>query len=88
MQQSCIKIPVGMTELANFMEMEKVEVECFPKIKEVREIIRNYNLHTLTNEMLVEELMLVKEKCKNERNLVMYYDGMEELIKKIQYTFL
>ena len=49
MQQSCIKIPVGMTELANMMAMEKVEVQCFPKIKEVREVIRNYNYHTKTN---------------------------------------
>ena len=88
MQQSSTKIPMGMTELANMMAMEKVEVQCFPKIKEVRETIRNYNYHTLTDEMLVEELTLVKENCKEEKNLMMYYDGMGELIKKIQYTYL
>lgn len=87
MQQSSTKIPMGMTELANMMAMEKVEVQCFPKIKEVRETIRNFNYHTLTNEMLVEELELIQKNCKEE-NLMMYYDGMGELIRKVQYTYL
>ena len=87
MQQSSIKIPMGMTDLSRMMALEKVEVECFPKLKEVRESIRNYNYNTLTDRMSVEELEAIQEKCKQEK-LMLYYIGMGELIKKVQYAFL
>lgn len=86
MQQISLKIPVGIKSLAEMMEMEEVEVRFFPKIEDVRALLKDYNYGTLKKKELVEKLEALKNECMEE-NFEQYAEGVGELSKAIQYRY-
>ena len=86
MQKSSLKVPVGIKSLAQMMVMEEVEVRFFPKIDDLRAILKDYNFNTLTKKALIEKLEALKAECLEE-NFDQYADGIGELIKAIQYRY-
>lgn len=86
MQNVSLKIPVGIKSLAEMMVMEEVEVRFFPKIEDVRALLKDYNFGTLKKKVLLEKLEIMKAECLEE-NFDTYADGIGELIKAIQYRY-
>ncbi len=81
-----IKIPVGIKSLAEMMAMEEVEVRFFPKIEDLRAILKDYNFNMLTKKVLIEKLEALKAECLEE-NFDTYADGIGELVKAVQYRY-
>lgn len=86
MQKISLKVPVGIKSLAEMMVMEEVEVRFFPKIEDVRALLKDYNFGTLKKKDLLERLEAMKTKCAAE-NYDQYAEGIGELIKAIQYRY-
>ena len=86
MQKISLKIPVGIKSLAEMMVMEEVEVRFFPKIEDVRALLKDYNFGTLKKKELLEKLEAMKATCVEE-NIGQYAEGIGELIKAIQYRY-
>ncbi|MBR6613855.1 MAG: hypothetical protein IKK84_03715 [Clostridia bacterium] len=88
MQQKTLsmKVPVGIKAMAEMMAMEEVEVRFFPKLDDLRSLLKDYNFGTLTKRALVEKLEALKAECLEE-NFDTYADGIGELIKAIQYRY-
>lgn len=86
MQKISLKVPVGIKSLAEMMAMEEVEVRFFPKIEDVRALLKDYNFGTLKKKDLIEKLEALKSECLEE-NFDQYAEGVGELIKAIQYRY-
>ncbi len=86
MQKISLKVPVGIKSLAEMMAMEEVEVRFFPKIEDVRALLKDYNFGTLKKKALIEKLETLKSECLEE-NFDQYAEGVGELIKAIQYRY-
>ncbi|MBR6689051.1 MAG: hypothetical protein IKL68_03460 [Clostridia bacterium] len=81
-----IKVPVGIKAMAEMMAMEEVEVRFFPKLDDLRAILKDYNFNMLTKKALLEKLESLKAECLEE-NFDTYAEGIGELIKAIQYRY-
>lgn len=80
------KIPLGIKSLAKMMALTESEVRFFPKLNEMREIIKNYNYNVLSKEELINKLESMKSDCETDA-LAVYVEGLKELSQVIQYKY-
>lgn len=83
---SNFRIPFGVKALSEMMGMTESEVRFFPKIDDLKEHIKNYNYNMYTKKVLISNLGILKERCK-ESNLEAYVEGIDKLINVIQYRY-
>lgn len=80
------RVPVGIKDLANMMLMQDVEVRFFPKLDDLRGILKDYNFGKLTRTEVEQKLEKLKEECLEE-NFDTYAEGIGELIKAVRYKY-
>lgn len=85
-KQSSLRIPVGIKSLAEMMSMTESEVMFFPKLGDLKEHINNYNYGMYTKNVLIDNLSILKERCK-VATLEAYITGVDNLIKSILYRY-
>lgn len=83
---STSKIPVGISDLSKMMKMTEVEVKFFPKLKALRQLLKDYNFGVLPKKKLVDQLEVMKGECIDE-NIGAYAEGVGELKGVIQYRY-
>jgi len=80
------RIPFGIKSLAEMMSMAESEVRFFPRLDDLREHLKNYNYGMYTKTVLVSNLEILKERCKQEK-LEEYVEGIDNIIKAVQYRY-
>lgn len=85
-RKSSCKIPFGVKSLAEMMAMSESEVRFFPKLEDLKEHIKNYNYCMYSKPVLMDNLLLLKERCK-EAGLDTYLPGIDNLMKAVQYRY-
>lgn len=86
MSNSSIKIPVGIKPMAQMMAMEETEVRFFPKIEDLRGLLKDYNYGMLTRQQLVAKLEAMQSEC-SANGMTAYAGGIEKLVKSVQYRY-
>lgn len=70
----------GISEL---MGMKKEEIAFFPKLNEIRDILKDYNFSVLTAEGAAEKIGEMEENLSGEE--LIYKEGLELLSKRLIY---
>ena len=73
------KLPEGLTEIAKIMQMEKEEIMAWPHLNELREVFRDYNMHSISKGVLLERMEEISQKCKDEK-MEFHFEGMSKAI--------
>lgn len=83
MTRTLVKLSTTISGIAKLMGMTKEEVSFFPKLKEVRDILTDYNYSVLTGKNAAEKLEDVKTTLSGDD--LIFADGLDSLITKLTF---
>lgn len=81
-----IKLPEGLTGIAQMMEMDKEEVRSWEFYNEVRDLFKDYNFRVLNKETLIAKLYDISVKCANKQ-IFHYSTGIDNIISAIRMLY-
>ena len=81
-----MKLPEGLTGIADIMEMQKEEIREWEFYKEVRDLFKDFNFKVLSKDNLINKLLLISEKCAN-KTIYHYSEGIDNAIATIKACY-
>lgn len=80
------RIPEGLTQISEMMGMLKEEVRAWPYYKQMRSLIKDYNLGAISKDFLVEQLYKISLQCADDA-IYHYSTGVEKAIAIIKACY-
>lgn len=78
-----LRLSTTIEGIADLMNMTKDEVRFFPKLEEIRGILKDYNYSVISERKAAEKITGIKEKLGGDE--IIFIPGLEALIAKFIY---